>query len=371
MSLKKKSSQFIYQVQAFDYKLNEFGDPYWEILFPDAKNNWHHFHISSYQKTFYISHSNGETGSIELIPDESFNMEENDVFGKKKLKRKWLKLIKAATKWLEQVKNDWIAANLRVQNEYPLKYRFGIIPYSLILATLPKVSAIKEKLGAAKSKTFVQLVEAGFFKRFDKPELSTMTAKQYFDYCKIAYLATEEDIDLKLSGRALYQRFADGRHEGLLDIEPDSEQTFSDWLDGKHPKRGGGHPWEIIRGGSYTHIGMRVQRPYAHRKEGYTIELYGQSIRGLSDTIKMFLAIHEQNLPIHIVEPEKIRKQLLGQEKVGIVPDYELISFGDRHFEMEENVFERVYFGDLEGFEEVLLPFVKWENLPVLRLRKF
>jgi hypothetical protein len=29
----------------------------------------------------------------------------------------------------------------------------------------------------------------------------------------------------------------DGRHEGLLDIAPDSPQEFADWLDGVHPKR--------------------------------------------------------------------------------------------------------------------------------------
>jgi hypothetical protein len=41
----------------------------------------------------------------------------------------------------------------------------------------------------------------------------------------------------------MYERYADGRHEGLLDIDGDSAQAFADWIDGTHPKRGcGGHP---------------------------------------------------------------------------------------------------------------------------------
>jgi hypothetical protein len=46
----------------------------------------------------------------------------------------------------------------------------------------------------------------------------------------------------------MYRLYADGRHEGLLDIDEDAKQEFSDWIDGKHPKRtSGGHPWEIKR----------------------------------------------------------------------------------------------------------------------------
>jgi len=35
----------------------------------------------------------------------------------------------------------------------------------------------------------------------------------------------------------MYAHFADGRHEGLLEIDPDSAEKFADWIDGKHPKR--------------------------------------------------------------------------------------------------------------------------------------
>lgn len=67
-----------------------------------------------------------------------------------------------------------------------------------------------------------------------------MTANDFFDYCKIAYIAgqrRDDHVDKPLSGREMYQHYADGRDEGLLQIDPNSPQEFSDWLDSKHPKR--------------------------------------------------------------------------------------------------------------------------------------
>lgn len=268
------------------------------------------------------------------------------------------------------MEQDWIQVNRQVQKEYPLKYRYGLIEHSLLYATLADSKSLAEKLGKAKTRQFVELVEQGFFKRFDKPQVENMTAGKFFEYCKIAYLVTEEYAEEDMSGKEMYKIYADGRHEGLMDIALDSEEAFSDWLDGKHPKRGGGHPWEIKRGGSYTHIGMRMQRPYP-KKEGYTIELYGHGNYQLANTIKMFLAIHEAGLSIHIVAPNEIRTRLLGQDKVGIVPEYVSLSRGEGGFDTAEEVYDTLYYEDLKGYKKELKPFIKWAALPLLKLRAF
>ncbi len=81
--------------------------------------------------------------------------------------------------------------------------------------------------------------------RSENTEVPTMTASDYFSYCRIAYLAGKrkgEEVDESLSGREMYMRYADGRDEGLLDVDETSGQEFADWIDGTHPKRrGGGH----------------------------------------------------------------------------------------------------------------------------------
>jgi hypothetical protein len=96
-----------------------------------------------------------------------------------------------------------------------------------------------------------------------------MTAHDFFEYCRIAYISAQRKDDLlddSLSGREMYKRYADGRDEGLLEIDENSPQEFADWLDGKHPAKSiGGHPWEIKRGGNTTHIDLFVSRPSSYQ----------------------------------------------------------------------------------------------------------
>jgi len=371
MPLKKQTYKFLKELQQFDYRLSPL-DPYWEVLFPTPNKKWHRLYISSYQGTFFISHANGENGSLKVVPEKSLEIKESYGFEgeDEDLQAAWLSLIKAANKWLKKVKKDWVATNLRTQKEYPIKYRFGTISNSLLLATFPDQYNLYQDLGEEKAQQFIKLVEDNFFIRYDRPLATDLTAAKFFEYCKIAYLATEKEIDKNLSGKALYQRYADGRHEGLLDIDQESPQEFSDWLDDKHPKRErGGHPWEIKRGGSYTHIGMRVDRPSVSSKEGYTIQLYGQSNHRLADTIRMFLAIHEAGLPIDIVEPQSIRERLLGQDKCAIIANYELLSRTESYFPNEEAMYNAMYYTDLGKHKKLLQPFIKWETLPLLRKR--
>src|ERR1700730_9844770 len=129
----------------------------------------------------------------------------------------------------------------------------------------------------------------------------------FFNYCKIAYIASQEkdaSIDKSLSGKELYKRYADGRDEGLLEIDGDSKQEFADWIDGKHAKKtSGGHPWEIKRGGNTTHIDLYVSRS-RYRDEGFTITVCGRSIGRLKEAICMFLGIQDKGLPITINDPD-------------------------------------------------------------------
>ena len=217
----------------------------------------------------------------------------------------------------------------------------------------------------------MSLIEDGFFLRAENTEVSSMTAADYFKYCRIAYLAGKrkgEAVDESLSGREMYARYADGRHEGLLDIDPASEQEFADWIDGTHPKRvGGGHPWEIKRGGNTTHIDLTVSRPSLYRKEGFRIELQGESIGRMVETMRMFLAIHEAKRPISIANPEGVRKRLLGQDNIGIIPSYVSPHRANQHFGKDKDVFDVMHYDDLGRFKRRITPFVTWEQLPLLK----
>lgn len=285
----------------------------------------------------------------------------------------WEPLITSARKWLKVVRKDWIKANKRVQAEYPLHRRYGVVPNALIRASLPDVYRLDKELGKARTWKLVRLIEDGFFLRAENTEVSSMTAADYFKYCRIAYLAwkrKEETVDESLSGREMYARYADGRHEGLLDIDPASEQEFADWIDGTHPKRGvGGHPWEIKRGGNTTHIDLTVSRPSLFRKVGFKVELRGESTGRMVETMRMFLAIHEAKIPISIANPEGVRKRLLEQDNIGIIPSYASLHRAKQHFEKDEDVFDVMHYDDLGRFKRRITPFVTWEQLPILKPR--
>ncbi len=376
MSLEQYIYPFLQKLETFAYSLNGM-DRVWKILFPVPGQGWWYLHITKYESVFFISPLMGDIGSLEVELGISLKVNESGSFSiarpfwpEEELANEWYGVISACGDWLEVVESDWVNAYEQVVAKYPLDFRFGTIPHSLIWELFPDSYRLDKSLGKEKTDAFIQLLEAGKLGEFNKPLIPKMTANTYFDYCQIAYLAVSDDqkVDKALSGRELYECYADGRHEGLLDINPNSESEFADWLDGKHPlKTGGGHPWEIKRGGNTTHIDLRVQRPSGYQQDSFLIELFGHSSSRLVETIKMFLAIYEASLPISIAYPIKIRKRLLGQDNIGIIPNYNSLHRANQHFLEEDDVFDVMYFEDIKVHEKKVVPFIRWEALPMLK----
>jgi hypothetical protein len=377
MGLKDLSFAFVKELRDFSFELSAL-DQVWKILFPDKSKTWHCLHVNKHRHTFYITHING-SGDLEVKPQKdvrligSMGASWYGVESHSQPAMEWGPLITSARKWLEVVRNDWIKANKQIQVQYPLRYRYGVVPNALIYGSLPDAYRLDEALGKKKTLKLVRLVEDGFFLKAENTEVASMTAADYFQYCRIAYTAGKRKggaVDESLSGWEMYSRYADGRHEGLLDLDPDSEQEFADWIDGKHPKRGsGGHPWEIKRGGNTTHIDLTVSRPSFYRSKGFKIELRGESISRMVETMHMFLAIHKAKLPISISNPEGIRKRLLALDNIGIIPSYSSLHRASQHFGQEKDVFDVMHYDDLGRFKRRITPFITWDPLPILKPR--
>ena len=109
-----------------------------------------------------------------------------------------------------------------------------------------------------------------------------------------------------------------------------------------------------------------MARPALHRKEGFKVELQGESIGRVVETIRMFLAIHEAKLPISIANPEGVRKRLLAQDNVSIVPCYASLHRANQHFGKEQDVFDVMHYDELGRFKRRVTPFISWEPLPIL-----
>lgn len=364
-----KLTQFEYQISGFD--------PVWDVIFPNKKNHYHHIRITRYRETFYLHHIDGNLCSLQIEKNKGFQAMESfghDLYdGRHDPAKAWKNLMISACDWLDFVKKDWIKAAKKVYESYPLNRRYGVVPHSVVRSSLTDIFRLDEALGKAKTKKFIRLVEEGSIHRTKHTTIESMTASDYFDYCRIAYLAgkrKDDHIDENMTGREMYTRYADGRDEGLLEISPDSPTEFADWIDGKHPKRErGGHPWEIKRGGNTTHIDLSVSRSSYDRS--FIVSLSGASSTRLKETICMFLGIHQAGLPITISDPEGIRKRLLAQDNLGIVPCYDSLHRANQHFPEEDDVYDVLYFDDLGRYKRRIKPFITWEPLPILTPKSF
>lgn len=102
-------------------------------------------------------------------------------------------------------------------------------------------------------------------------------------------------------------------------------------------------------------------------KEGFQVGLTGASIGRLTETLKMFLAIQEAGLPITINDPEGIRKRLLAQDNIGIIPRYRSLHRANQSFHRHEDVFDVMHYYDLRSHKARINPFIFWEPLPILK----
>jgi hypothetical protein len=366
---------FLKELGRFTYELS-VSDKIWKIIFPGNSDTWYYIHITQYQDTYYISLVDGNNCSLEAVPRkfvkpvQAFgSFQEDD--GHYDPASVWQPIIREAQKWLQKAERNWIKANKTVIDNYPLNRRTGVAPHNLIRNSLNDWFRIDEKVGKSKCRKFIRLVEDGFFNHKENFTRRDMTVNDYFEYCRIAYFAGRrkgEKVDTTLSGRTLYERYADGRHEGLMDIAPESTKEFSDWIDGKHPKKSsGGHPWEIKRGGNTTHIDLSVYRHPYRPEEGFVTELRGESFTRIAETIRMYLALNEAGMPVTIANPEALRMRLLAQDNIGIIPVYANLHRANQNFPKEQHVYDVMHYDDLGRYKRRIAPFITWEALPILK----
>lgn len=377
MDFDKNVQTFLKELKNFQCEFS-FSDRIWRITFFDEKNRWHQFHIQEYNKTFYISLIDGEAPILEVQVGKK--VEANDShrsfgghasrFDYTDISKQWGPLISSARVWLKRVQQDWIKMNALVIAKYPINRRKGVVPHSIVRASLSDIFRLDRELGKRNTAKFIKIHENGYFRDEKKIERSSMTVKIFFDYCKVAYIAAQRKddyIDEKLSGLEMYKRYADGRHEGLLDIDIHSEEEFAAWLDGTHPKRDrGGHPWEIKRGGNTTHIDLYVSRPRFREKEGFIVTVNAHAISRLTEAIRMFLSLYDAGMPITIGAPEDIMKRLLAQDNIGIVPCYDSLHRANQEYSEDQNVHDVMYYDDFGRYKRRVKPFITWEPLPVL-----
>lgn len=196
---------------------------------------------------------------------------------------------------------------------------------------------------------------------YDQPEnlsaisglLHVMTANDFYRFCALGYAANNYK-GTNRTPKEQYYLNADGRDDGLKEIEPDSPEAFEKWLIDR--KQFGGHPWEVCRGGNSTHVSLYVH----HDDNGYSLVLAGDAWNRTIETVKFFLALRHAGLPVYLQEAKTLADRLTGKEKIGIVPEGVLPAYCEGRFPSEHIIdFMNLPTEDREKF----LPFCEWQRI--------
>ena len=191
-----------------------------------------------------------------------------------------------------------------------------------------------------------------------KDRLQKMTAGDFYRFCELGYKENNYRCVGELSAKDLYYVHADGRDEGLKDIDIEDPDAFKDWLLENRVR--GGHPWEVCSGGNSTHISL-----YVGYNNGYYLTLAGSSLVRTIETVKFYLALKREGLPVFLSEGNLLMERFLETEKIGVVPEGIIPVYCSGHFP-DEHIISFMNLPD-ERTEEIAKKCV-WQPLKNVQL---
>jgi hypothetical protein len=323
--------------------------------------DWEMIHVTHYKETYYLSWT-ASGRSLELdLKGKPCSPAVETLAGAELKTLAWT--LKHFNSQVRRIEKDWVSVYRETARHYPLIMRYGIVPKAIIWKFYPDTGRVDSELGTMRIIDFISQVRAHKFQEEYPGHHKKMTLALFMRYCKVAYLANagrfRGAIEPGMSGLKMYQRLADGRDEGLTELSANSIDAFKSWY---HSRRGGGHPWEIYRGGNTTHIDLGV----IERHEGWSVFLNGSSTTRMAETIRIALALLKAGMPVEIHDAEKLMLRLLGMDNVGIIPEYLGNHRAAQYFDPADKVFDCAHLHDLPRYNRIL-PFITWKPLAPLR----
>ena len=188
--------------------------------------------------------------------------------------------------------------------------------------------------------------------------MSSVTVNDFFRFCAMGYAENHYEGCDK-SPKEQYYLHADGRDEGLGELDPDSPEVFHAWLhDMSHC---GGHPWEVCRGGNSTHVALHV----SDDANGYYLYLAGDAWNRTIETVRFYLALTRAGIPVYLDEAHTLVERLCGVERIGIVPEGVMPAYCESYFP-NEHIIDFMNLPDED--REEFLPYCVWYDEPTITL---
>ena len=306
--------------------------------------NW--FHLVTIERDDYRAIFLGR----ELIY-QSRVYEEHEVY-EYGLKELFVWMEEAVKKCVEDLQNG--SYNCDVQNNLSARQRTGTISRKDYWEMFPDCrEAFFSEITDAEIEIFLSNIEEQKDGQPVGKYITEMTAGKFYEYCAIGYKANQyENLD-GLTAKEQYYKKADGRDEGLSEIDADSSEEFEAWYNDRH--RGGGHPWEVCRGGNSTHIDLFVR----HNEHGYFLSVRGKAWTRSIEAIKFYNALRQEGVAVYLHDAKGISDRLLGRDRIGIVPEHVIPAYCESWFSgMEILDFMNLPYEQDEY--EAMLPKITW-----------
>jgi hypothetical protein len=135
--------------------------------------------------------------------------------------------------------------------------------------------------------------------------------------------------------------------------------AFKKWY---HSDRGGGHPWEVYRGGNTTYIDLGV----IQKADGWSIFLRDSSTSRMAETRRIAQALDAEGLPVEVYDAEELRSRLLGLDNMGIIPRFTINHRASQNFDRGDKVYDWAHLHDFSRNNK-LLPFISWKPIDPIR----
>lgn len=232
-------------------------------------------------------------------------------YPKQKRFYKWI--LYAVSKSIKKIEKN--TYNKYVDDNLPYKHRTGVIARKDMWEINPEMK--KEYFKELTTKEFKRFIPWICQQKDNLPVgkyIKNMTAKKFYDCCALGYKANKYDGLEGLSSKEQYYKKADRRDEGLSEIKLNSSKEFEEWYNDR--ERSGGHPWEVVAGGNSTHIDLFVCK----NENGYYFAVRGKAYWCTVESIKFYNALRENNIAVVLEDAEEIKRSVLGEDEIGIVP---------------------------------------------------
>jgi hypothetical protein len=246
----------------------------------------------------------------------------------------WERAIPQLSRKLETALRNPEAYNCRVRRLLPPEARTG-----RVLRRLSWPRGGRAPLSPAMARRLETACRSGAL----APPWRKLSANGYLKTAALAYDAGFKEFQ-HLSPQAKYERRADGRHGGLLDLSHRDSKAFHDWYSSR--AWSGSHPWEIVFGHPHGILFSPIPDAEGRWRFHLSVDAPGWYLTAA----RMAIALGEAGIPFEFYRRGEVAAALRGRDYIRIGPHQEQLSLSE-----------------LQTIRLEALAHIRWDPLPEIR----